>query len=163
MSGVLILGVGSPSGDDQAGWLVVDALNELGLDAREGVVLAKLDRPGANLVSKFEAAEHVVLVDAMQGGEAVGSVRRFDRRDWPDYRGGLSSHGFGVAGALALARELGSLPGRVDLYGIEIGSVNPGEAPGAAIRAAAQGVARQIADGFLKSLRAPAAGRPDRG
>ncbi len=69
VSGVLILGIGSPAGDDQAGWLVVDALSELGLDAREGVVLAKLDRPGANLVAKFESAEHVVLIDAMQSGE----------------------------------------------------------------------------------------------
>jgi hydrogenase maturation protease len=163
VSGVLILGIGSPAGDDQAGWLVVDALSELGLDAREGVVLAKLDRPGANLVAKFESAEHVVLIDAMQSGESVGSIRRFDQRDWPGYRGGLSSHGFGVAEALALARELGSLPRRLDLYGIEIGSVNAGDAPGEAIRAAAQGLARQIVDGFLEPRRAGTAELPDRG
>lgn len=163
MSGMLILGIGSPAGDDQAGWLVIDALGEIGLDAREGVVLAKLDRPGANLVAKFEAAEHVVLIDAMHSGESVGSIRRFDQRDWPQYRGGLSSHGLGVAEALALARELGSLPGRVDLYGIEIGSVNPDEAPGEAIRAAAQALALHIFAEMLLPPRAGAAARSGRG
>ena len=156
MSGVLILGVGSPSGDDQAGWLVVDALNDLGIGAIAGVKLEKLDRPGARLVARLEAAEHVALIDAMQSGESVGSIRRFDQRDWPRYRGGLSSHGFGVADALALARELGSLPRRLDLYGIEVGPVAPGEAPGDAIRAAAKALARQIADAFLEPLRAGA-------
>lgn len=147
---LLILGVGSPSGDDQAGWLVIDALRSWGGEGLAGVVLDKLDRPGANLVARFESAAHVVVVDAMQCGEAIGSIRRFDHSAWPDYRGGLSSHGFGVLDALALARELGTLSGQVDLYGIEVGSVNPGEAPGEAIQAAAQALARQMVDEFLQ-------------
>jgi len=146
VSRVLILGIGSPAGDDQAGWLVVDALRVLGVENLVGVVVDKLDRPGASLVAKFESAAHVVLIDAMQSGEAVGSIRRFDREDWPQYGGGLSSHGFGVLAALALARELGGLPSRLDLYGIEIASANPGEVPGEAIRTAVQELARQIAN-----------------
>ena len=148
MSRVLILGIGSPSGDDQAGWLVANALKEMGADSIADVVVDKLDRPGANLVARFESADHVVLIDAMQSGEAIGTIRRFAQRDWPAYSGGLSSHGFGVLGALLLARELGGLPERVDLYGIEIASANPGEVPGEAIRAAAQSLARQIVDEF---------------
>jgi hydrogenase maturation protease len=151
---VLILGIGSPSGDDQAGWLVANALREMEADSIAGVVVDKLDRPGANLVARFESANHVVLIDAMRSGEAIGTIRRFGQRDWPAYSGGLSSHGFGVLGALLLARELGSLPRRVDLYGIEIGSVNPGEAPGEAIEAAAQALARKIVNEILEPLRA---------
>jgi hydrogenase maturation protease len=145
VSGVRILGIGSPSGDDQAGWLVVDALLAEGVRTGEGIAIEKLDRPGANLIPLLEKADRVILVDAMQGGGPAGSIRHFDRNDWPGYGGGLSSHGFGVLDALALARELGSLPPRLDVYGIEIGSAVPGEAPGAAVAAAARQLARRIA------------------
>jgi hydrogenase maturation protease len=142
---VRILGIGSPSGGDQAGWLVVDALLADGVQAGEGVAIEKLDRPGATLISCLENASRVILFDAMRGGGLEGSIRHFDRNDWPGYGGGLSSHGFGVFDALALARELGSLPPRLDLYGIEIGPALQGEAAGVAVEAAARQLARRIA------------------
>jgi hydrogenase maturation protease len=150
MSRLRVLGIGSPSGDDQAGWLVVDALLAAGVQGIDGVAVAKLDRPGANLIPLLQEAPWVILIDAMQSGEAAGTVRRFDQQDWPAYCGGLSSHGLGVPAALALARELGSLPARLDLYGIEMGSVVPGEEPGERIIGAAQALARLIADEILE-------------
>ncbi|MDP2056790.1 MAG: hydrogenase maturation protease, partial [Thiobacillus sp.] len=86
-----------------------------------------------------------ILVDAMQSNGQVGRIRRFDQKDWPGYCHGLSSHGFGVLDALSLAQELGSLPPRLDLYGIEIGSVNPDEKPEENIQAAARQLANLIA------------------
>lgn len=145
MSRVRILGIGSPSGDDQAGWLVVDALLARGVQAGGGIVLAKLDRPGANLIPLLDGAAWVILIDAMQSIGSVGRIRHFGMEDWPAYSRGLSSHGFGVLDALSLARELGSLPSRLDLYGIEIGPANPGAQAGDAIEAAAQQLARRIA------------------
>lgn len=142
MSRVRILGIGSPSGDDQAGWLVVDALLAGGLD---GIDAKKLDRPGANLIPSMENADRVILIDAMQSGAPVGQVRRFDAQDWPAHAHGLSSHGFGVFAALSLAHELGSLPARLDIHAIEIGSAIPGDVPGAAVRQAAWRLARRIA------------------
>lgn len=140
---VRVFGIGSPSGDDQAGWLVVDALRAACL-GDIGVVLEKLDRPGAMLVGLLEHSSHAILVDAMQGGGAPGTIHRFDRESWPGYRQGLSSHGFGVFAALSLGQALGSLPQRLDLYGIEIGSARPGEVPGAVVRAAAKRLAARI-------------------
>ncbi|MDP1646419.1 MAG: hydrogenase maturation protease [Thiobacillus sp.] len=140
-----ILGIGSPSGDDQAGWLTVDALLASDLLAGREVVIKKLDRPGAGLISLLENASWVILVDAMQSNGQVGRIRRFDQKDWPGYCHGLSSHGFGVLDALSLAQELGSLPPRLDLYGIEIGSVNPDEKPEENIQAAARQLANLIA------------------
>ena len=144
MSRVRIFGVGSPAGDDQAGWLAVDALQGSGLDA------CKLDRPGANLVSLLTEVDHVILIDAMQGGGAPGQIRQFERNDWRAYGQGLSSHGFGVLDALSLAEALGCLPARLELYGIEIASADPGEAPGAGVRAAAARLAARIAGNLGK-------------
>lgn len=146
MNAVCILGIGSPSGDDQAGWLTVDALLASGVRGRHGeVVIEKLDRPGANLIPLLEKAGRVILVDAMQGRGRAGEIHHFDRENWAGYEQGLSSHGFGVLDALSLAKSLGSLPHRLDLYGIEIGSVLPGEEPGDSIQAAARQLARLIA------------------
>ena len=143
MSRVRILGIGSPSGDDQAGWLAVDALLAAGLD---GIDVEKLDRPGASLISLLGNVSRVILIDAMQGNVRAGEIQRFDQKDWPGYCNGLSSHGFGVVAALTLARELGSLPPRLDLYGIGIGPVLPGKAAGHAVQGAAQRLAAMIMD-----------------
>ena len=145
MSRVRVLGIGSPSGDDQAGWLTVDALLGCGVPASDELVIDKLDRPGAHLISLLENADWVIMVDAMQSGGQPGRIQRFDRNDWPAYREGLSSHGLGVLDALLLARELGRLPSRIDLYGIEVGSTSPDENAAGEIQAAARQLARRIA------------------
>lgn len=146
MSKIRILGIGSPSGGDQAGWLTIDALRASGVGDIDEVFIDKLDRPGANLISLLEHASRVILIDAMQSNGPIGRIQRFDQKDWPDYNQGLSSHGFGVLAALSLARELGCMPARLDLYGIEIGDVMPGAVPGISIQAAAQQLAGLIAN-----------------
>jgi hydrogenase maturation protease len=153
MSRVRILGIGSPSGDDQAGWLTIDALLAAGVQADDALIIEKLDRPGANLIPLLDNNVWVILVDAMQGNGPAGRIRCFHQKDWPQYTKGLSSHGFGVLDALLLARELGSLPPRIDLYGIEIGSANPGEQAGDDIKAAAQQLARRIAADLALPMR----------
>jgi hydrogenase maturation protease len=153
MKQVHVLGIGSPSGDDQAGWLTVDALLASGVSADEKIGIEKLDRPGANLIPLLDKAPWVILIDAMQSDAQVGRIRRFDRKDWPEYSQGLSSHGFGVLDALSLAQALGSLPARLDLYGIEIGSANPDEVPGDSIQAASRQLAQRIAAELLRTGR----------
>ena len=153
MNRVRILGIGSPSGDDQAGWLTVDALLALGVGAH--AELLKLDRPGAGLIALLENADHVVVVDAMLG--MPGAILRCDENDWAGYRQGLSSHGFGVQDALTLAQALGSLPLRLELYGIGIAAADPGAAPGARVRTAARALAERIAADLETRPRGPRA------
>ncbi len=154
MSRVRILGIGSPSGDDQAGWLTVDALRDAGVSDNDQVFIEKLDRPGANLIALLENAAWVIVVDATHSNSQIGRVQRFGQEDWPDYQQGLSSHGLGVIDALKLACELGCLPAKLDLYGIEIGEVVPGEVPGRCIQAATRQLAYLIANDLQQTLAA---------
>ena len=59
-------------------------------------------------------------------------------------RGSLSSHGFGVAEAIGLARALGTLPPRCIVYAIEAADFTPGAAPSAEVERAAHAVAALI-------------------
>ena len=155
MSGdIRIFGIGSPSGDDQAGWLTIDALLARGV-GRDGTVIEKLDRPGTSLIPLLNDASWVILVDAMQSGDQPGCIKRFGAGDWPAYGRGLSSHGLGVLDALLLARELGGLPPRLDLYGIEIGLAGPGEQVGNTVQAATQRLARYIAADLCAPIQLP--------
>lgn len=148
MNSVRILGIGSPWGDDQAGWLTIDALLAHGVRPGDGLVLEKLDRPGTRLIPLLENAAWVILIDAMQSDEQPGRIRRFSLQDWPGYHQGLSSHGIGVLDALSLAQAMACLPARLDLYGIEIGLTAPGDEPGLAIQAAAHELAGVVAAGL---------------
>ena len=143
MTLVRILGIGSPSGDDQAGWLVVDALeNRL----PPGVEAFRLDRPGSALIGLLENAARVIVIDAMHGSGNPGDIHHFANDDWAAYRTGLSSHGVGVFEALMLASELNCLPQQVDLYGMEIGSALPDDQPCEAVITAAERLADRFAN-----------------
>jgi hydrogenase maturation protease len=73
------------------------------------------------LVEQIEGRAQVSVLDAMRGGWPAGTLRLLDPDELADEPGGLSSHGWGVAESLALARALGTLPERLDLIGIEMG------------------------------------------
>jgi hydrogenase maturation protease len=143
MKKIRIIGIGSPSGDDQIGWRVVDALKDRLPPEFE---LIKLDRPGTGLIQLLENTSHVILIDAMQGGGAHGAIRHFSNDEWTNYQQGLSSHGVGVFDALMLVKELGALPETIELYGIEIGTAMPGESSSRAVMAAAENLADTIAN-----------------
>lgn len=140
---ICIIGIGSPSGDDQTGWQVVDALKDR---LPPEVELIKLDRPGTGLIPLLEYADRVILIDAMQGGSAPGTIRHFSNDEWVDYQKGLSSHGVGVFDTLILAKELGALPEIIELYGIEVGTAMPGETSSEAVITAAENLADTIAN-----------------
>jgi hydrogenase maturation protease len=116
-----VIGVGSPFGDDRAGWEVVAALEAaLGSAAVSPlrVDIRACDRPGAALVHMLAGVEHAVFIDvALSAGSPAGSVRWIGEREI-EARRAVSSHGFGLAEALALARALGEAPPRVSVLAI---------------------------------------------
>ncbi|MCW8808389.1 MAG: hydrogenase maturation protease [Rhodanobacter sp.] len=146
MTRLAIIGVGSPSGDDQAGWWVAQALERGGLSARLSCQtrIVALDRPGATLVRHLCDADAAVLIDAVHSGQAPGVIHRVDDPASIEKDTRVSSHGFGVASALALASAIGALPATLVLYGIEIGAASADAAPSAAVSTAVAALAARI-------------------
>jgi hydrogenase maturation protease len=114
-----IIGVGSPFGADQLGWRAIDLLREAALPDCK---LIKLDRPGSQLIRYLEDAQDVVLIDAVQVDQQPGRAIRLERTALSLAACQTSSHGFGVAEALEMAAQLGYLPERLLLIGIQIGA-----------------------------------------
>lgn len=139
-----VLGVGSPRGDDQVGWAVVDSLRA-DLDDG-GVKMLCLDRPGPRLLDFFRGASQVVIVDAMRSDDAPGTLRRWNAVATPvaPWRGGgVSSHGIGVQEAIALAWELNQMPEQCEVLGIaglswDYGAALSPAVAGAVVRAVAE-------------------------
>lgn len=122
MSAVLtILGVGSPFGDDRAGWATAALLaaSNLVTGSAGQIIVRTLDRPGTLLLTEFSQSSGVILIDALCSGALPGTIQRLDADDVRAARSLLSSHGVGVAQAVDLARSLGRLPARFAIFGIE--------------------------------------------
>jgi hydrogenase maturation protease len=146
VSGLLVVGIGNPDrGDDAIGPIVARLL--AGRVAPDVVVL---ERSGdmVGLIEDWSGRDGVILIDAAAMVKAPGTVYRFDLLHdvLPTGLTLASTHAFGVADAVALARALGRLPGRLIIYAVEGTEFAPGAAPGAPVVAAAEPVAVRIAE-----------------
>ena len=124
---ILILGLGNPHRrDDAAGLEVVRRLE--GRVPPE-VRLARAPRDGARLLELWKDERWTIVVDAMRGAGAPGSVHRFEvdgRRSFPRTPA-TSTHGLGLAEAVELGRTIGQLPGRLTVFGIEAAELEIGD------------------------------------
>jgi hydrogenase maturation protease len=138
---MLIIGLGNlDRGDDGAGILVVRRLGERGLNGIEHI------GPTLNLMDVWATSDRVVLVDAMVSGEPPGSIRT-----WNPWNESLrstifrtSTHEFGLAEVIELARTLNRLPSWVRIYGIEAAQFEAGTQPSEAVLSAVVLVANEI-------------------
>lgn len=166
MSGpVVVLGIGNPfRGDDGVGPAVLDLLAGR---VPAGVRLVASDGEPTRLLEQWRDAATVVVVDAATGGGPPGSVRSLLLRPGDPAplgaAGGTSSHGLGLAGALALAAALGSAPGEVVVHAVEAGCTAHGTGLTPAVRQAAAVVAGRVLAGLATAAtphedQAPAGG-----
>ncbi len=143
---LLIIGCGAEErGDDAAGLLVARRLRELGVGAIEH------SGEGLSLIEAWSEADAVMLIDAVKTGAAAGAISRWDGRTAPIARDvfKVSTHAFGVAEAVELARTLDRLPPALTIYGIEGASFQHGAPPSPAVLAAVHTLANQIAQEAL--------------
>lgn len=140
----LVLGVGNlDRGDDAAGRAVARRLRAAppaGFDVLEN------DGEATGLFAQIEGAAAVFAVDACASGVCPGTIHRFDANaaPLPDLSSSLSTHGFGLANAIELARALRRLPPRCVVYAIEGASFEVGAALSPAVAAAVADVARRV-------------------
>jgi hydrogenase maturation protease len=129
MADTLVIGVGSPQGDDRVAWAALEQLanHPQVRAAGERVAFEALDRPGAAMIGRWQGAHKVVLIDAVRSGAPLGTLHCLSGNELLTAPGTTSSHGFGVAETIQLARALGALPPELVILGIEAGAVTPGE------------------------------------
>lgn len=116
---IVVIGVGNEyRGDDAAGLITVRRLREVFGDC---VICREENGEGTALIEAWKEAEAAILVDATRSGTSPGTLHRCDvaARSLPTTLLCYSTHAFGVAEAIELARALKQLPTRFIVYGIE--------------------------------------------
>ena len=138
-----VLGVGNPDrGDDAVGLMVTELLRD---KVSANVRIAEHHGEATGLLAALQGAECAWVIDAAHSGAAPGTIHRIDcAADAVMPCGPVSSHGFGVAEAIELARALGTLPLHCIVYAIEAAQFTPGAALSPAVASAAYEVAARI-------------------
>jgi hydrogenase maturation protease len=144
MSRVVVIGIGNPDrGDDAFGRTVAARLRDR---LPEHVHLVEQDGEATSLVDELDRADAAILIDAAVSGGTPGEIRRFDvaHDPLPAAKFGLSTHGFGLAEAIELARILGQLPARCVVFAVEAGSFELGAQLSPELVAAVDDVAARV-------------------
>jgi hydrogenase maturation protease len=132
--------------DDAAGVLVAERLRQRGISADI--------QPGSafELVESWYRDEDVILIDAVVTGSPVGTVHVWDRKPLKvPSNPQVSSHGFGVAEAINLARILQLLPKSLAVYGIEGKNFGIGETVSPEVLKSVEDVAERIGASVTES------------
>ena len=127
-------------GDDGAGLLVAEQLHQLGISAEI------CSGEASALIASWDGAPDVILVDAVKTECTPGTVNLWDanKTEIPRRRS-ASTHGFGVAEAITLARTIGRLPATLQVFGIEASSFELGIEISPAVEQAAKKLAQELA------------------
>jgi hydrogenase maturation protease len=135
-----IIGCGNlDRGDDGVGIYVADRLREYGIPAETSTGEA------TGLMEAWRGAADVLIVDAVCTGAPAGTLHQWDvRHSRFPARSSASTHGIGLAEGIELARKLGTLPKRLQVYGIEIGQCVAGTDLSPDVRASADKLLQQV-------------------
>lgn len=150
---VCIIGIGNEyRSDDGVGLFVARALAARALP---GIEVIEQGGDGTALLQAWQDALAVILIDAVASGDRAGEVRRFVAHvePIPTHFSSSSSHAFGVAEAIELARAVGQLPPSVIVYGIVGQRFTAGVGLSPPVERAARTAVERVADEALALLR----------
>ena len=156
---VLVAGIGNPDrGDDGCGLAVVQRLR-----GRVPAMVRILQRSGdaLALIEDWNGIPSVIVIDAVAPTSQPGRVHRLDLTDSPLPIGFApsSSHAFGVAETVELARSLGRLPRYLVAYLVEGEQFGTGAPLSLAVAQAVGDVAERVVNEVLTILKAKGKGR----
>jgi hydrogenase maturation protease len=140
-----VIGVGNTDrGDDGAGLLVARRLKTL---VPSTVAVIESANDGMRLIELWTNKDFVFVIDALDRDGEPGAIHRFDAAiaPLPIRSFGASTHSFGVAEGIELARRLGRLPKRLTVYGIAGKHFERGALPSPGVQSAVAYVAQAIA------------------
>jgi hydrogenase maturation protease len=123
---VVVLGVGNLLlSDEGVGVHVANKLMAMELPAGVRVVEGGTD--GFRLMNVVTEADRLIIVDAVKGGEAPGSIYRFDIKDAPTYPDAYktSVHQIGILEVVHLSELVGKTP-ETTIIGVEPKSLDMG-------------------------------------
>jgi hydrogenase maturation protease len=123
---VIVLGVGNLLlSDEGVGVHVAKKLMETELPP--GVQVVEGGTDGFRLMNVVTEADRLIIVDAVKGGEAPGSIYRFDIKDAPTYPDAYktSVHQIGILEVVHLSELVGKTPETV-IIGVEPRSLDMG-------------------------------------
>jgi hydrogenase maturation protease len=115
---ILVIGVGNPyRGDDAVGVVFARQFRRC---ARRCVTIIEQDGEPTSLMAAWEGYDAVIVADCAYAPATRRRVHRFEAHlaALPVGVFGISTHGFGVAEAVELARATNRLPSRLLVYGI---------------------------------------------
>lgn len=139
----LVIGLGSPHGDDRVGWDVIQALRDLNVQGRS-IVIETVHQPWS-LLDHFQKQDIAILVDGCVTGRSPGTIIELNidalKQGNPTQS---SSHGSTVHDAIELAKTLGTCPKQVIIFGIEVAAWQPNSTLTPAVRKAIPRAAAQI-------------------
>lgn len=117
----LVVGVGSPHCDDQAGWRAVEML----LDQVDQDTTVRLASSPIQILDWLDGTQRLIVCDACRGMGKAGQMKRFV---WPSTeiaeRTWSGTHDFSLVASLQLAQRLGQLPNEVIIWSIEAAAGN---------------------------------------
>ena len=133
-----LIGIGNPDrGDDAAGWEVAGRVTSW--------EVSRLTAGSLDLIDLWHDDDEVVIVDAMRSGAPAGTVTRINAIAGRLPAGVFAStHAFGPAAVIELARSLERLPRSLVVYGIEAASLQHGAAMSPEVTNAVSDLAREL-------------------
>lgn len=143
-SPILLIGIGNEfRGDDSIGLNVIRALRERELS---DTLLLESSGDGAELIEMLGSVRTAILIDAVSSGGKPGTIYRFDAltQPIPAQLSFQSTHFFGIAEAIELARVLDLLPPSLIVYAIEGENFSMGVGLSSRAREAVQKVVEQV-------------------
>jgi len=122
-----LIGIGNQFRRDDAAGLEV--ARRLHLADPPGVKILEQEGEPTSLIEAWSEVDEALVVDGVSSGSEPGTLHRFEASEGPLPAELFkpSTHALGVAEAIELGRELGRLPGRLVVYGIEGESFEVGE------------------------------------
>lgn len=141
---ILIVGIGNQfRGDDALGFAVI---KELQGTLPANIEMREFEGDGVALMQLWQGYDTVILTDCVVSGAAVGTLFRLDplEQRMPARFFRSSSHLFGIAEAVEMARALNQLPAKIIIFGVEGSGFDAGTAMSPPVAKAVDLIANQI-------------------